>query len=51
MEGEGIDGPYVVYVVDGLAMAFERVFFVLNGWTGVKVFDRYSTFRGSARVS
>ena len=29
MEGEGVDGPEVVDVVDGLAVAFERIFFFL----------------------
>ena len=31
MEGEGVDGPHVVDVVDGLAVAFERIYFSCEG--------------------
>ncbi len=51
MEGEGVDGPDVVDVVDGLAVALEGVFFVLDGGRGVKVFDGDAAFDRGACVA
>lgn len=45
MEGERVDRPYVIHVVNGLTVAFERVFLFLCFLGRVKVFDRNPTFR------
>jgi len=44
MEGESVDGPYVVDVVYCLSMAFECVLLVLNFRSGVNVFYRNPSF-------
>ena len=44
MEGQRIDRPYVVYVVNGLSVAFESVLLLLSLWTGIEVFYSYATF-------
>ena len=51
MEGEGVDGPDVVDVVDSLAVAFECVFLFLRSGRRVEVFDGDTTFDGSSCVS
>jgi hypothetical protein len=51
MEGERVDGPDVVDVVDGLAVAFECVFFFLGGGGRVEVFDGDAAFDGGGCVS
>ena len=51
VEGKRIDGPDVVDVVDGLAVAFEGVFFFLRGRRRVEVFDGDAAFDRGGCVS
>jgi hypothetical protein len=44
MKGQGIHGPDVIDVFNGLAMAFESIFFLLGSRARVKVFNGNSTF-------
>jgi hypothetical protein len=51
MEGECVDGPDVVGVIYRLAVALERVLFLLDGWRGVKVLYGDAAFYGGGRVT
>ena len=44
VEGEAVDGPYMVNIVDRLAVTFECVFLFLRRGRGVEVFDSDTTF-------
>jgi hypothetical protein len=47
MEGKRVDGPYVVDVVDRLAVAFEGVFVFWRCGAWVEVFDFDSSLGGA----
>ena len=38
MESKRVNWPHVVYIIDSLSVALERIFLVLDLWTWVKVF-------------
>ncbi len=44
VEGERVDGPDVVDVVDGLAMTFKGVFLLLGFGARIKIFHGYPSF-------
>ena len=50
MEGERIDWPNVVDIVDRLAVALERVLFFLDGRRGVEVLYGDAALYGGGRV-
>lgn len=50
VEGERIDRPNVVDVVDRLAVALERVLFFLDGRRGVEVLNGNAALDGGRRV-
>lgn len=50
VERERVDGVHLVDVVDGVAVAFEGVFFGLRGGGGVEVFDGDAALDGGGRV-
>jgi hypothetical protein len=50
VEGERVDGPYVIYVVYRLSVTLERVLFFLDGRRGVEVFYGDATFYRGRRV-
>jgi len=51
VESERVDWPDVVDVVYRLAMTFERVLFLLDGWRGVEVFHSNAAFDGRGRIT
>ena len=51
VECECVDGPDVINVVDGLAVALEGILLLLHLRTWVEVLDGNSPFHGSCRVA
>jgi len=44
VECKRVDRPDVVYIVDGLPMALESIFFILGDGGGIEVFNSYPAF-------
>ena len=51
MEGERVDWPYMVDVVDSLPVTLEGVFFVLDFAAGIKIFYSNPSFNGGSGVT
>ena len=51
MECEGVDGPYMIDVVDGLSVALECVFLLLNLGAWVKVLHSDAPLDRSGRIT
>lgn len=51
VEGKRVDGVDMVYVVDGLSMAFESVLLTLDFWTWIDKLDCYPSFHTCGRES
>ena len=51
MESKRVNWPHVVYIIDSLSVALERIFLVLDLWTWVKVFYTNPAFDRAACIA
>ena len=51
MESKRVNRPYVIYIIDSLSVALERIFLVLDLWTWVKVFHTDPAFDRADRIA